>query len=108
MPTLTVRNLPPAVVAELKARAAQNRRSLNGEVVVLLERAVLPEPVNTEALLAEADAWFAEPLPDVAAAGKRLGRKYEDDLREDDLREEPLPGEAGPDSDDPARTQTST
>ena len=103
MPTLTVRNLPPAVVAELKARAAQNRRSLNGEVVVLLERAVLPEPVDTEALLAEADAWFAEPLPDLTAAGKRHGRKYEDDLREEDH-----PGEADPNADDPARTQTST
>ena len=82
MPTITVRNVPDAVVRQLKAQAERNRRSLNGEVVRLLERAALAAPREVDALLAEADGWFAEPLPDLAAEGKRAGRRYEDDFGE--------------------------
>lgn len=77
MPTITVRNVPDAVVRRLKARAERNHRSLNGEVVTLLEQAALAQTQDVEALLAEADSWFADPLPDLAAEGKRAGRKYE-------------------------------
>ena len=77
MPTITVRNVPDAVVRRLKARAERNRRSLNGEVVTLLEEAALAPSQDVEALLAEADSWFAGPLPDLAAKGKRAGRKHE-------------------------------
>lgn len=83
MPTLTVRNIPAPVVARLKARAARNHRSLNGEVAALLERAVLREPADTEALLAEADSWFPEPLPDIANEAKRDGRRYDGELGAD-------------------------
>ena len=38
--TLTVRNVPPALHARLKRRAEAHRRSLNGEVLALLEEAV--------------------------------------------------------------------
>ena len=87
MPTITVRNVPDAVVRRLKARAERNHRSLNGEVVTLLEQAALAPPQDVEALLAEADSWFTDPLPDLAAEGKRAGRKYEGDLGEGDLAE---------------------
>lgn len=83
MPTLTVRNVPDAVVRRLKARAAQNHRSLNGEVAALLELAVVSEPVDTGALLAEADSWFDSPLPDIANEAKRDGRRFDDDLGAD-------------------------
>jgi plasmid stability protein len=79
MPTITVRNVPDAVVRRLKARAERNRRSLSGEVVSLLEEATLEAPENVEGLLAEADSWFAHPLPDLVSAGKRTGRKGEGD-----------------------------
>ncbi len=36
MATLTIRNLPEAVHAELKSRARENRRSLNQEVIAEL------------------------------------------------------------------------
>lgn len=77
MPTITVRNVPDAVVRRLKRRAARNHRSLNGEVVTLLEEAALAPFQDVDALLAEADAWFERPLPDLAAEGKRAGRKHE-------------------------------
>ncbi len=38
MPTLTIRNVAPKVVRELKARARQNHRSMEQEVRNLLEQ----------------------------------------------------------------------
>lgn len=40
MSTLTVKNLPDALYARLKARAGANRRSINAEAIVLLERSL--------------------------------------------------------------------
>lgn len=85
MPTLTVRDIPDSVYDRLKERACAHRRSLSGEIVTLLEAALLPQPVDPEALIAEARAFharFPEPLPDLAAEGKRAGRKHEDDESE--------------------------
>lgn len=87
MPTLTVRDIPDRVYERLREQAAANRRSMSSEIVTLLERALLPQPVDTEALIAEAAAFqdrFPEPLPDLAAEGKRAGRRYEDDLEPGD------------------------
>lgn len=39
MPTLTIRNLPPATVKALKARAKANNRSVEAEVRTILESA---------------------------------------------------------------------
>lgn len=39
--TLTLKNIPDAVYAQLKASAASNRRSLNSEAIVCLERVLL-------------------------------------------------------------------
>ena len=64
--------------------------------MTLLEETLLPQPLDTEGLIAEAeaaDAWFDEPLPDLVAEGKRAGRKYENDLPDDFLP----PGETLPD-----------
>jgi plasmid stability protein len=44
MPALHIRNLDDAVIAALKARAARNRRSLQGEVRKLLEAATAERP----------------------------------------------------------------
>ena len=37
--SLSIKNVPDAVVARLRARAARNRRSLQGELLDLIERA---------------------------------------------------------------------
>ena len=46
--TITIRDLPDALARKLKARAARNRRSLQGELIVILENAgsggVVSEP----------------------------------------------------------------
>jgi plasmid stability protein len=44
MATLTIRNLPDRAMERLRERAAAERRSLNNEIVVLLEQAVEPSP----------------------------------------------------------------
>ncbi len=40
MATMTIKNIPDELYEELKRRAEANRRSLNNEVIVLIERAV--------------------------------------------------------------------
>jgi antitoxin FitA len=42
MPAVTVRNLPEAVHRALKVRAAENSRSTEAEIRVILEEAVTP------------------------------------------------------------------
>ena len=46
MPALHIRNLDDAVIAVLKARAARNHRSLQGEVRKLLEEAAAGRPAG--------------------------------------------------------------
>lgn len=40
MATMTIKNIPDELYEELKQRAAANRRSINNEVIILIERAV--------------------------------------------------------------------
>ena len=47
MPEVLVRNLTPEIIERLKARAQQNRRSLQSEVKFILERSA-NEPSSTE------------------------------------------------------------
>jgi len=46
--TLTLKNIPDEVYERLRASAAANRRSLNSEAIVCLERALLPQRVTAE------------------------------------------------------------
>jgi plasmid stability protein len=56
MATLSIKNVPDALVKRLKSQAATNRRSLNLEVIAVLEGATRSTPVDVEALLARARA----------------------------------------------------
>lgn len=56
MATLTIKNVPDAIVRKLKVQAARNRRSLNSEVIDVLASNGQPAPVDVEALLARARA----------------------------------------------------
>ena len=47
MATLTIKNLPDPLYAQLKARAAEHRRSINSEAILVVERA-LTEPVAAD------------------------------------------------------------
>jgi plasmid stability protein len=52
MPSLLIKNIPEELRGQLRERAARHHRSMNKEVIVLLERALggprtsaLPEPI---------------------------------------------------------------
>lgn len=54
MATLTIKNLPDTLYAQLKSRAAENRRSLNSEAILAVERALIePRATQTAELLAK-------------------------------------------------------
>ena len=54
MPSITVKNIPPELYELLRQSAAANRRSLNGEIITLIERGVRGRKLDPEALLARA------------------------------------------------------
>jgi plasmid stability protein len=55
---LSIKNVPDELAAQLKARAARNHRSLQGELLAILESVAQPPPLLT--------------LEDVWKQGKRL------------------------------------
>ncbi|MFQ5656549.1 MAG: plasmid stability protein [Candidatus Methylomirabilales bacterium] len=61
MATLTIKNIPDALVRRLKAQATLHRRSLNHEVIACLETATQAVPVDPEALLARVRALRRAP-----------------------------------------------
>ncbi len=64
MPSLTIKNIPEDVLDRLRERARQHRRSLQGELVVILEEAVKPKKRT---------------IREVHEEIKKLGLKTEDD-----------------------------
>ncbi len=56
MPSFTLKGIPPDLYRRLKRSAAEHRRSINSEVLVLLERALTARHVNVEKTLAQLDA----------------------------------------------------
>ena len=50
----TVKNIPQDLFAKIKARAGRNRRSINSEIISILDAAVTTRPVNPDELLARA------------------------------------------------------
>ncbi len=49
MTSLTVKNIPPIIYERLKMQAENNRRSLNSEVIFILEKALQIVPRRTPA-----------------------------------------------------------
>jgi plasmid stability protein len=79
MPTLTIKGLPDPLYRRLKKQAEAHRRSLNGEIIACLERAVGSAPIDPAKWLAEALAFRsrveARPLTDrQLRAARRAGR----------------------------------
>ncbi len=55
MPSITVKNIPSDLYERLKQSAAENRRSINSEIIVCIERAVQSyRHKNVDDLLAKA------------------------------------------------------
>ncbi len=51
MATITVKNIPADLYARLRQSAEANRRSINSEIIVCIERAVSSRRINLEAFL---------------------------------------------------------
>jgi len=56
MATLTIKNLPADLYERLKQSAAQERHSINNQVIVYLQRALYRSKIDTDAVLTEARA----------------------------------------------------
>ena len=79
MPTLTIKGLPDPLYRRLKQQAEAHRRSLNGEIIVCLERALGAARPEPRTWLAQARALRARlqgrPLSDrQLRAARGLGR----------------------------------
>ena len=79
MVNLTLKNVPAELHARLKAQAERNRRSLNAEAIVCLERGLGTERMEAGALRERlrmvregAGGYLTD---DVVEAGKREGRE---------------------------------
>ena len=71
---LSIKNAPDDVVERLRARAARHHRSLQGELLAIIEEAVRPTPhLTPEEVLAEVRALELA-TPDEAAAIVRADR----------------------------------
>lgn len=79
MPAITLKALPGPLHRQLKARAARNKRSLNQEVIAVLEDAVAPaKRIDVEAMIAKTRALRASlnftTTPEEIDRFKREGR----------------------------------
>jgi antitoxin FitA len=54
MPNITVKNIPAELYEHLKISAGANHRSLNGEIIACIERAVGSHRIDPEDFLARA------------------------------------------------------
>ena len=53
MATLTIKNLPDEIYAALGRKAKRNRRSINGEAIILLEKTLSLEKDDAEVTIEE-------------------------------------------------------
>lgn len=77
---VTIKDLPDRLHRKLKARASTHNRSLNGEVIDILQKAVESTPLDVNAILREVSQTRARikdlPLTDeLLREAKNQGRK---------------------------------
>ena len=54
MVTVTIKNIPEQVYERIKAQAKSNHRSINGELLSILEQAISLPPIDVQATLERA------------------------------------------------------
>jgi len=54
MVTLTIKNVPEQIYDQIKIRAKRNHRSINGEILSILEQATSLPPIDVQATLERA------------------------------------------------------
>jgi plasmid stability protein len=71
MATLTIKNIPEKLRQRLKESAAQHRRSINGEAISCLEKALVGNRLDPEDFLAQACSLRAR-MPQVFVTEREL------------------------------------
>jgi hypothetical protein len=51
MTSITIKNIPPLVYERLKQQAENNRRSINSEIITILEKALSIQPIDVESVI---------------------------------------------------------
>ena len=59
MPNLTLKNVPEELLVRLRAQAEGNRRSLNSEILVVLDAALAPHKPDVDTMFDAVDAIHA-------------------------------------------------
>ena len=72
MPSMTIKNIPEPLYQALKQSAEYHHRSINGEVIHCLERALLPSRVSDEELLERMRRLREEPGVGPALSPKEI------------------------------------
>ena len=54
MVTITIKNIPEEIYERIKTQAKVNHRSINGEILSILEQAISIPPINVEETLKRA------------------------------------------------------
>ncbi|MCP5207115.1 MAG: Arc family DNA-binding protein [Hahellaceae bacterium] len=54
MPAITIKNIPEALYSQLKQSAEAHHRSINSELIVCLEKVLVPQRINRDQLLTSA------------------------------------------------------
>ncbi len=54
--TITVKNIPADLYAQIKESAARHHRSINGEIIAIIEKALVPQKASPDDLLVAARA----------------------------------------------------
>ena len=88
MTSITIRDVSDGLARKLKARAERNRRSLQGELIVILEEAIAPhaaaEPETNYRTATKAQSNTLQPEPRISGSmtiqelwerGRKLGLK---------------------------------
>jgi len=52
--SFTVKNIPRGLLKKIRERAGRNRRSINSEILLILDEATAPRSVNVDAILVRA------------------------------------------------------
>lgn len=73
MPNLSIKDVPEAWAQALRERAARNHRSLQGELMALIQRAVEPEsgPLNITATAEPVNSDASRPMNPLASAQRQ-------------------------------------
>jgi hypothetical protein len=70
MQTITVKKIPPDLYKKLKQLAKENRRSINSEIIVCIERAICSQRINSDAFLKRIEQLQKGlDLPSIAQSG---------------------------------------